>query len=78
MGKNKAPGLSGITAEMMRVGEDLSVEWMTDLVNSVIREGYIPSDWRDSLLIQSYKGKGDPLDCGSYRGVCNEGGREGD
>ena len=69
MGKNKAPGLSGVTAEMMRARENLSVEWIMDLVNNIIREGYIPSKWKDSVLIPLYKGKGDPLDCGSYRGV---------
>ena len=31
--------------------------------------GEIPSDWRKSWLVCVYKGKGDALDCGSYRGI---------
>jgi len=69
VGKNKAPGLSGVTAEMILVEEDLSVEWLVDVINGIVKEGHIPSEWRDSVLIPLYKGKGDPLDCGSYRGV---------
>ena len=30
---------------------------------------YIPKDWQLSTLIPLYKGKGDPLECGSYRGI---------
>jgi hypothetical protein len=64
MGKNKAPGLSGVTAEMMLVEEVLSVEWLVDVINGIVKEGHIPSEWRDSVLIRQYNGKGDPLDCG--------------
>lgn len=69
MGKRKAPGLSGVTVEMMQAVNELSVEWLTDLCNSIIVEGKMPDDWRNSILIPLYKGKGDPLECGSYRGI---------
>jgi hypothetical protein len=42
---------------------------MTDLCNAIISEGKIPSDWKSSVLIPVYKGKGDPMDCSSYRGI---------
>jgi hypothetical protein len=29
----------------------------------------IPDDWRHSVLVPLYKGKGDVRDCGAYRGV---------
>ena len=32
-------------------------------------EGRIPVDWELSTLVPLYKGKGDPLDCGSYRAI---------
>ena len=32
----------------------------------VIGQRKIPEDWRRSILVPVYKGKGDPLDCGSY------------
>ena len=69
MKQDKAPGLSGISVELLKAVEDLSVEWLTDLCNSIIDEGRMPEDWKNSILIPVYKGKGDPLECGSYRGI---------
>jgi hypothetical protein len=42
---------------------------MTDLCNEVVREGKILKDWSRSWMVSIYKGKGDALECGSYRGV---------
>ena len=43
--------------------------WMTDLINNIVKEGCIPEDWRKSILVPVYKGKGDQLVCGSYRAI---------
>src|SRR3989454_6651334 len=40
-----------------------------DLFNAVVREGKVPADWCKSWMISIYKGKGDALECGSYRGI---------
>ena len=42
---------------------------MTDICNLVASSGKIPTDWTLSTLIPIYKGKGDPLECGSYRAI---------
>ena len=42
---------------------------MVDLINNIVKEGCIPNDWRKSILVPVYKGKGDPLMCGSYRAI---------
>ena len=42
---------------------------MTSIFNGVIREEKIPSDWRKSWLVNVYRGRGDALTCGSYRGI---------
>jgi len=34
-----------------------------------VKEGYIPEDWKSSVVLPIYKGKGDPMECGSYRGI---------
>jgi hypothetical protein len=34
-----------------------------------VKEGRIPDDWKKSWMICVYKGKGDALNCGSYRGI---------
>ena len=35
----------------------------------MVRDGKIPEDWSRSWLVNVYKGKGDALECGSYRGI---------
>ena len=35
----------------------------------MVREGVIPREWELSTLIPIFKGKGDPMECGSYRAV---------
>ena len=54
---------------MIKAADGIGVAWLTDLCNSIVKEGGIPEDWKNSLLVPVYKGKGDPLECGSYRGI---------
>ena len=42
---------------------------MIDLIKNIVKYGCIPDDWRKSILVPEYKGKGDPLICGSYRAI---------
>ena len=42
---------------------------MNDLINNIVKEVCIPDDWRNSILVLMYKGKCDPLVCGSYRAI---------
>ena len=64
----KAAGPTGVVSEMKAAG-GFGSRWMTDLINNIVKEGYIPDDWRKSILVPVYKGKGDPLVCGSYRAI---------
>jgi len=34
-----------------------------------VKEGCIPEDWKSSMVLGIYKGKGDPMEYGSYRGI---------
>jgi len=34
-----------------------------------VKEGNIPEDWKSSVVLPVYKGKGDPTECVSYRGI---------
>ena len=54
---------------MMKGAGCFGSRWMTDLINNIVKEGCIPNDWRKSILIPMYKGKGDTLVCGSYRAI---------
>ena len=42
---------------------------MTDLINNIVKEFCFPDDWRKIIKVPVYKGKGDPLVCGSYRDI---------
>ena len=55
--------------EMMKASGGFGTGWMTDLINNIVKEGCIPDDWRKSIPVHVYKGKGDPLVCGSYRAI---------
>jgi len=34
-----------------------------------VKEGCIPEDWKSSAVLPIYKGKYDPMECGSHRGI---------
>ena len=39
------------------------------MCNAVVKDGKVPEDWCRSWMVNVYKGKGDALTCGSYRGI---------
>ena len=61
----KAAGITGVVSEMMKALGGFGTSWITDLVNNIVEESCIPDDWRKSIPVLVYKGKGDPLLCGS-------------
>ncbi len=69
MKSNKAAGPSGVVAEMLKAAGDSGVYVVTQLVNSIISSGNVPQDWNESFVVNCYKGKGDALDRGNYRGL---------
>jgi len=58
--------LSGLVAEMIQAAGDTGTQWLLDLCNGLVKEGCIPEDWKSSVVLPIYKGKGDPMVCGSY------------
>ena len=64
----KAPGVCGISGEMLKAGGDIVVEWMHKIVNTAWRSGKVPGDWRKALVIPVHK-KGSKLICKNYRGI---------
>ena len=69
MKSGKSAGPSGIVPEMLKISCDSVVPKLTSLINMVIREGKVPEEWNESFIISLYKGKGDSLECGNYRGL---------
>ena len=69
MASGKAAGPSGIVAEMLKpVGISGAME-VRDLIEDINSEGCIPTDWQESFIVNLYKGKGDALNRGNYRGL---------
>src|SRR5580692_2303355 len=54
---------------MLNAAGEVAEQRVTRIFNGIIREGKIPSDWKKSWLVNIYKGKGDVMECGSYRGI---------
>ena len=69
MKTGKAAGVSGLTSEMLKAAGDKGVVLMKDLINAIICECTIPDDWLRSIIVNVFKGKGDALDRGNYRGI---------
>ena len=69
MKAGKAPGPSGIVVEMIRAAGDMGASMIRDLAAAIICDGKVPSDWEQSFIVCLYKGKGDALERGNYRGL---------
>lgn len=69
MGLGKAAGPSGIIAEMLRPAGEAGASLVRDLIEAIICEGRIPTDWEESYIVSLFKGKGDALNRGNYRGL---------
>ena len=69
MKKGKATAPSGLNVEMILKAGDDTILAITHLINCIIAENKIPDDWCLSYIINCYKGKGDALLRGNYRGL---------
>ena len=65
----KAAGPSGVVAEMLKASGEAGVDLVNDLANSIVYECAIPGDWEISTIVNCFKGKGDSLEHGNYRGI---------
>ena len=68
MRKGRAPGLDGISTEMLKLGGAESVSWLKTLADGIWRTEMVPSDWTKQLLIPIHK-KGSRTICDNYRGI---------
>ncbi|KAI0236956.1 hypothetical protein LSAT2_012515 [Lamellibrachia satsuma] len=66
---NKAAGLDGIPAEVYKHGGDTLVANLLDRYRRYWESGELPQHFKDALIVNIYKRKGDRQDCGNYRGI---------
>ena len=69
MKSGKAAGPSGIIVEMLKAAGSKGIDFLRELTKSVVKHGKIPEDWEMSFILNLYKGKGDALNRGNYRGL---------
>ena len=64
----KAPGLDGITLEMLTLGGDETVRWLKTIFDTIWETESVPEDWQSQLLVPLHK-KGSRTICDNYRGI---------
>ena len=69
MSLGKAAGASGIVAGMLKAAGSSGASMIRDLIEDIIFENRIPSEWQESHIVSVYKGKGDALNRFNYKGL---------
>ena len=69
MKSGKAPGCSGLTVDLLKSLGDTGVHMMHTLLEKIWLEEKVPTEWELSEIVPLYKRKGDPLECGNFRGI---------
>lgn len=49
--ENKSPGMDGISAEMLKGGDDIVVKWLCNLVYQVSESGTALQDWKNGIIV---------------------------
>lgn len=65
---NKATGLDGIPARMLKLAAPIIVNSLVDTINSSLREGCFPDMWKLAKVFPIFK-DGDRSDCNNYRPI---------
>ena len=53
---------------MLKASESVRLKVLAHLIKSVIAEGVVSADWRDSIILNLYKSEENALDQENYRG----------
>ena len=62
----KAPAICDIHAELLKVGANAVLKSLHAVLCSAWNTGIIQTDWKKSLVVPLWKGKGDRQDCNNY------------
>lgn len=69
--KGKAPGLDGVTVEMVINGWEIIGDAVTEVLNECLSRGVFPEEWKDGEIVMLRKGDDrDPRLASSYRPIC--------
>ena len=65
----KAAGPSEVSMDMVMASGKFGVGVLKKLCQRVLDGKGMPEEWKTSFVVSTFKGKGDVMDCGAYRGV---------
>jgi len=68
LNSNKAPGIDGINAELLKHGKEVLETDMLKLFNLVWITKKVPDDWKKGTIVTLPK-KGDLANCNNWRGI---------
>ena len=63
----KASGLSEVSMKIINANGKVGIDVIMKLCQSVLDRKGMPEDWKTSVMVPIYKGKGDVTNCGAYR-----------
>ena len=69
MKNGKATGPDRIPVEVWKSLGEEGIDILWDLMQKILNQEKMPEEWRGSIIIPIYKGKGDIQECGNYRGI---------
>ena len=64
-----SPGITGIPIKVIKANIDVLAPIIQKIFNYCIANSIMPDEWKEALVTILYKGKGDPHDMNSYRGI---------
>ena len=69
MKRGRGIGIDGMRVGMLVMADRVGVRWTRRLLNTCMREGKIPEEWRTWLIFPVWKRKGHVHDPEKYRGI---------
>ena len=66
MKRGRATGIDEVQVEMLVMAEHVGVMWTRRLLNTCMREGKIPEEWRTGFIVLVWKRKGYVHNPGKY------------
>ena len=67
--RGKAPGLDGISPEILKLGRPKLKAHLLSLYNTCWQRQTLPQDFKDALIVMIYKRKGERKDCDNHHGI---------
>ncbi len=61
--------MDGTTAEMLKYGGEIVVDWMVWICNLAWEQTKVPGEWRKVITVPLCKGIGNKDECNNYRGI---------